>query len=534
MCCDHSQRRCSYDPSVSAPVLATKLFAPTRRPQLVALPRLLERLDTRLDAGHRLTLVSAPAGFGKTTLLGDWLTHLDERQTRTHVAWLSLDDGDNDLTRLLTHLVAALRSVGLDVDDADRDSLRVASVSDELVVLVNDITQASQQAPDEHWVLALDDYHAIEAPDVHEAVTFLLDHVPDHWHLLMATRSDPPLPLARLRTRAHLTEVRAADLRFTPAEAAEFLNQVMGLDLTAADVAALSLRGIPERTEVAGFIDAFTGSNRFVIDYLADEVLARQPPDVRDFLLRTAVLDRLTGPLCDGVTGRADGTRMLADLERDNLFLVPLDTQRSWYRYHHLFADVLEARLLSEHADDVPGLHQRASAWYASHDLVTDAVRHALAAEDFDRAAFLMEEALPQMRRGRQDSVLLAWTRSLPESVVRRRPVLSIMAGWSLLMSGELDAVESRLDDAEAALAAGARDQTMAAAWADSRECGHRRPGAPASRHSRATSPRTIGLAGGCRASHRGPHRRRVGHRATARRRRSPMLPSAPPSRTSR
>ena len=278
----------------------------------------------------------------------------------------------------------------------------------------------------------LDDYHAIDAPEVHEAVTFLLDHLPDHLHLVMATRSDPPLPLARLRSRGQLTEVRAADLRFTPAEAREFLNRVMGLDLTAADVdaleertegwvaglqlAALSLRGIPERGEVAGFIEAFTGSNRFVIDYLADEVLARQPAEVRDFLLRTAVLDRLTGPLCDAVTGArrrrpdAGGPRARQPLPR------PARHQRSWYRYHHLFADVLRARLLAEHPDEVPGLHQRASAWYAAHDLVADAVRHALAAEDFDRAAYLMEEALPELRRARQDSLLLAWVRSLPDA----------------------------------------------------------------------------------------------------------------------
>ena len=260
----------------------------------------------------------------------------------------------------------------------------------------------------------------------------------------------------------------------------------MGLDLTAAEVdaldertegwvaglqlAALSLRGIPERGEVVGFIEAFTGSSRFVIDYLADEVLARQPDEIRDFLLRTAVLDQLTGPLCDAVTGRVGGTRTLEDLERGNLFLVPLDVQRSWYRYHHMFADVLRARLLAEHPDEVPDLHRRASAWYSSHDLVADAVRHALAGEDFDRAAYLMEEALPQMRRARQDGLLMSWVRSLPEYVVRRSPVLSIVSGWSMLMAGDLDAVESRLDDADAALAAGARDQDLAATWADTED----------------------------------------------------------------
>ena len=467
---------------VSSPVLATKLFAPAPRAQLVARPRLVEQLDTTLDASHRLTLVSAPAGFGKTTELSDWLTHLDQRQTQTRVGWLSLDDGDNDVTRLLTHVVAALQGVGLDGDPAVLESLHAASTTSVLTAIVNDVATASEHAPGEHWILVLDDYHVISASDVHEAVTFLLDHLPGQLHLVIATRSDPPLPLARLRSRGQLTEVRAADLRFTTDEAREFLNRVMGLDLTAADVdaldertegwvaglqlAALSLRGIQERAEVAGFIEAFTGSHRFVIDYLADEVLARQPVQVRDFLLHTAVLDLLTGPLCDAVTGGDDGPRMLETLERGNLFLVALDTERSWYRYHHLFADVLRARLLAEHSDQVAGLHERASAWYASHGLVADAVRHALAAEDFDRAGFLMEEALPEMRRARQDSVLLTWSRSLPEDVVRRSPVLSILAGWSMLIAGDLDAVESRLDDAEAALAAGAQDRDLAARWA--------------------------------------------------------------------
>jgi ATP/maltotriose-dependent transcriptional regulator MalT len=468
---------------VSTPVLATKLFAPARRPHLVARPRVAERLDTTLDAGHRLTLVSAPAGFGKTTLLIDWLTDLDQPRRHTRVGWLSLDDGDNDLTRFMAHLVAALQSAELDVDEAVLESLSTASTAAALTPLVNDIARAGEQEPGKQWIVVLDDYHAIGASAVHEAVTFLLDHLPDHLHLVMATRSDPPLPLARLRSRGQLSELRAADLRFTPAEAREFLNQVMGLELTEADVyaledrtegwiaglqlAALSLRGIGDRDEVADFISAFTGSNRFVIDYLADEVLARQPPQVRDFLLRTAILDRLHGPLCDAVTGGTDGTRTLADLERGNLFVVALDAERSWYRYHHLFADVLHARLLAEHPEQVPDLHERASAWFATRGLVADAVRHALAAEDFDRAAYLIEEALPQIRPTRQDGLLLTWVRSLPEPVVRRSPVLCILSSWSLLMSGDLDAAESRLDDAEAALAAGAQDPELAARWAD-------------------------------------------------------------------
>ena len=468
---------------VSTPVLATKLFAPARRPQLVARPRVAERLDTTFDAGHRLTLVSAPAGFGKTTVLSDWLTDLDQRQSNTRVGWLSLDDGDNDLTRFVAHLVAALQRAELDVDAAVLESLSTASAAAALTPLVNDVARAGEQEPGKQWIVVLDDYHVIGASEVHEAVTFLLDHLPDQLHLVMATRSDPPLPLARLRSRGQLSELRAAELRFTPAEAQEFLNRVMGLELTAADVdaledrtegwiaglqlAALSLRGIADRDEVAGFISAFTGSNRFVIDYLADEVLARQPPQVRDFLLRTAILDRLHGPLCDAVTGGTDGTRTLADLERGNLFVVPLDTERSWYRYHHLFADVLHARLLAEHPEQVPDLHERASGWFAARGLVVDAVRHALAAEDFERARYLMEEALPEMRRTRQDGLLLTWMRSLPPPVVRRSPVLSLVSAWSQLMSGDLDAVEPWLDDAEAALAAGSHDQDLAATWAD-------------------------------------------------------------------
>jgi LuxR family maltose regulon positive regulatory protein len=317
-------------------------------------------------------------------------------------------------------------------------------------------------------------------------VTFLLEHAPDQLHLLVATRSDPPLPLSRLRSRGQLTEVRAADLRFTPTEAREFLNEVMGLELTEADVqsledrtegwiaglqlAALSLRGMAERGDVAEFIGAFTGSNRFVLDYLVDEVLARQSAEVRAFLLRTSILDRLTGSLCDAVAGGTGGAQVLEELDRGNLFLVPLDAERSWYRYHHLFGDVLRARLTAERPEQVATLHLAASGWYAAHDLVADAVRHALAAADFDRAAYLMESALPQLRRTRQDDLLLGWTRSLPEPVVRRSPVLNILAGWSLMMAGDLDGMERRLDDAEAALAAGADDPALAATWADTED----------------------------------------------------------------
>ena len=465
-------------------MLATKLFAPARRPQAVARTRLAERLAATLAPDHRLTLVSAPAGFGKTTMLSDWIAALGETDSHAYTAWLSLDTGDNDLTRLLTHLVATLGSADQSLDVAALLAFLPGDATPALTALVNTLASAGVREPDAQWVLVLDDYHVITAPEVHEAMSFLLDHLPDQVHLMLATRADPPLPVARLRSRGQLIEIRGADLRFTPEEAQQFLTQAMGLDLDAADVnaleertegwiaglqlAALSLRAIPAGPKVTDFIEAFTGSNRFVIDYLADEVLTRQPPEVRDFLLRTSVLDRLTGPLCDAVTTHSAGNAMLADLDRANLFVVPLDTERSWYRYHHLFADVLQVRLLIEDPDLVPQLHQRASDWYASQGLVEDAVRHALVAEDFPRATYLIEEALPEVRRTRQDTLLLSWARALPGPVVRRSPVLSVLAGWARMMTGDLDGLESCLDDADKALAAGARDLTST--WAQTED----------------------------------------------------------------
>jgi LuxR family transcriptional regulator, maltose regulon positive regulatory protein len=458
------------------PVLATKLFVPARRPRLVARTRLTGQLDAALDSGHRLTLISAPAGFGKTTLVSDWIDHTTRRRPDTRVAWLSLDEGDNDPTRLLTHLVAALQRLdeGLGAEAlALLGAAHPVPVDTTLTALINDLTTTAG-----HTVLVLDDYHAIEAPAVHDAVTFLLDHLPGQVHLLVASRSDPPLPLARLRTRGELTELRASDLRFTPDEADDFLNQSMGLRLSAGDVnaleirtegwvaglqlAALSLRNVED---ASAFIEAFTGSNRFVLDYLVEEVLGHQPEQVRTFLLHTALLDRLTGSLCDALTGRTDGSRMLEDLERANLFVVPLDDQRRWYRYHHLFADGLRARMLTDEREQVRTLHQAASGWYEQHDLLDDAIGHALAAGDFDRAGLLVELALPGIRRTRQDAALLGWLKALPDEEVRRRPVLSVFYGWMLMVSGDLDAVEERLGDAERELA-GPRSAT----WADTDE----------------------------------------------------------------
>ncbi|HEY3513321.1 MAG TPA: LuxR C-terminal-related transcriptional regulator [Kribbella sp.] len=447
---------------MSTGVIATKLFPPARRSGLVARPWLAERLDSTLDRGHRLTLVSAPAGFGKTTLVGDWVGRQE------WAGWLSLDAGDNALPRFLTHLWAALPGIRVAQPQGD------VPVTAALTALVNDYAEQ----PDCNAVLVLDDYHVIESLDVHEAVAFLLDNLPDQLHLVVSTRADPPFPLPRLRSRGQLTELRVDDLRFAAAEAGAFLNDVMGLRLAPEDVealenrtegwaaglqlAGLTLRGV---SDAAGFIEAFTGSHRFVIDYLADEVLTRQRAEVREFLLRTSVLDRLTGSLCDAVTGQTAGGRVLEELDRANVFLVALDAGRSWYRYHHLFRDVLRARLQAERPEELPRLHRAASEWYTGNGSTAEAVRHALAAGDHERAGRLVEEAVPEVRRTRQDALLLEWIGALPDSVVRRNPVLSVVAAWAAMTAGELDRMERRLDDADAALAAG--DPEL---WADTED----------------------------------------------------------------
>jgi LuxR family maltose regulon positive regulatory protein len=439
-------------------ILGSKLHVPLPRRELVARPRLTTSL--RMDEGSRprLVLVSAPAGFGKTTLLSQWLTATGRE------AWLSLDSEDNDLRRFLVHLVASLRHLEVGTEAAALlNTDRALPTEAILVSLINDLDLLQGST-----VLALDDYHVIEAPEIHEALTFLLDHLPPRATIAITTRADPPLPLARLRSRGELIELRAADLRFTPAEADAFLNQVMGLDLAPPLVAALenrtegwavglqlaavSMRG---QDDAAAFIEAFAGSHRFVLDYLVEEVLRGQPDETRDFLLDTSVLRELSGPLCDALTGRADGQQTLDALERGNLFVVPLDASRQSYRYHHLFADALRARLIQQHPDKLPELHRAASRWHAENGTVADAVTHALAAGDSERAADLVELAISELRRHRQDRTLRGWLQSLPDDVVRRRPLLSAYLAWTRLSEGDLDGVDAWLDHADAALASG-------------------------------------------------------------------------------
>ena len=435
-------------------LLESKYRVPGRRPNAVSRPR----LDERLDGAFRspLTVLSAPAGFGKTTALTEWLATVPPDAPA--VAWLSLDERDNDAWLFWTYVVTAIgRVTGVGGEALGLLGSSPPATQAALAALLNDLGGSERDL-----LLVLDDYHLIDAPDVHGGMAFLLEHQPPQLHVLLATRTDPPLPLARMRARGQLSEIRAVDLRFTVEESAAYLNNAMGLrlgedDVTALDgrtegwiaalqLAALSMQG---RSDVSAFIAGFAGDDRYVVDYLGEEVLARQPPDVRDFLLRTSILARLTGPLCDAVTGRTDGKATLVTLERANLFVVPLDDKRQWYRYHHLFADVLSAHLLDEQPECVAELHARASAWFEADGDVSQAVDHALAGGDSGRAADLMELVMPMMARERREAELARWVRSLPDDVLRKRPVLAVWFAGALALVSDFDTVGRRLSDVE-------------------------------------------------------------------------------------
>jgi LuxR family maltose regulon positive regulatory protein len=451
---------------MTAPILATKLYAPPPRPNVVSRPRLIERLDEGLQ--RKLTLVSAPAGFGKTTLVGEWLS-----SCRRPAAWLSLDDGDNDLARFLTYLVAALRTIAPNLGAAVTAALQSPQpppIEPVLTMLINEVATVG---PDD-IVLVLDDYHVLDAKPVDHALTFLLDHLPPQLHLVIATREDPSLPLARLRARGQLTELRAADLRFTRAEATGFLNEVMGLNLATQDVAALEARtegwiaglqlaavSMQGHDDTSGFVTSFTGSHRFVMDYLVEEVLQQQTEAVQAFLLRTSILDRLCGPLCDAVliAPAGSGQATLEYLERANLFIVPLDNERRWYRYHHLFGDLLRQQLrqslvaaASAEGLDPAELHRRASVWLEDNGLELDALHHATAAHDVERAERLIEGRwMPLHFRGGVAPVL-SWLESLPTTVLDAHPSLWTAFASTLLATGQNGRVEPVIQAAEAAL----------------------------------------------------------------------------------
>jgi LuxR family maltose regulon positive regulatory protein len=440
---------------MGGPVIETKLHVPRRRRGVVARPRLAERLN-RVEESS-LALVSAPAGFGKTTLLTEWLASLPARQWS--VAWLSLDERDNDPALFWTYLVAAVRRAAPELGAGTLAQLQSpqSPLDAVLATLVNELSAVADDV-----VLVLDDYHVIEAREVHDGMAFLVEHLPPQVHLVIAGRADPALPLARLRARGELVELRATDLRFTAEEAAAYLTDAMGLALTAEDVAALEGRtegwiaalqlaalSMQGRDDATGFITNFAGDDRYIVDYLVEEVLQRQSEQVRGFLLQTSVLHRLTGPLCDAVTGTDGGKAMLESLDRANLFLVPLDDRRRWYRYHHLFADVLQVHLHAEQPDAVAGLHRRAGDWYEADGERAEAAHHALAGGDAARAADLVELMLPALQQGRQEATIRRWLAALPEEVLRVRPVLSVGYAAALMVSGQVEGVEAHLRNAE-------------------------------------------------------------------------------------
>ncbi len=449
---------------MAVPILATKLFAPPPRPQLVPRPRLIEQLNKSLLSGHRVTIISAPAGFGKTTLVTEWIANC-----RMLMAWLSLDEGDNDPVRFISYLVAALQTIKAGIGEgllAALQSPQPPQTEAFLTGLLNEISVIAA-----HFLLILDDYHLIDSQSIDQALAFLVEHQPPQMHLVIASREDPPLALARLRARSQLTELRATDLRFTSTEAADFLNRMMGLNLSDGDIAALEARtegwiaglqlaalSMQGQSDPTQFIQSFTGSHRFVLDYLLEEVLERQSGEIQNFLLRTSILKHLCGPLCDAVleTPPGSGQSTLETLERANLFLVPLDNERRWYRYHHLFGELLRQRL--GQPQELSNYHLRASAWYESNDDLVEAFHHAHAAGDFERAARLAEVAWQGMERNFQTAAWLGWVKKLPDAAICSRPKLCLQLGSAFSDAGELESSEAHLQNAERALA-GALDQ---------------------------------------------------------------------------
>lgn len=463
--------------SLPGPLLATKLFLPRARPDLVARPRLLAWLNQASQ--RQLILISAAPGFGKTTVLAQWLGQLSaslhqqngvtDRQSSSlslhpsalkRVAWFSLDENDNDPARFLTYMIAALQTLQPGLGESALWLLQTpkpTAIEIVLAELVNSLSTFSSG----DFGLVLDDYHLITSEAVHKAITFLLDYLPPNMHLIITSRVDPPLPLARLRARGQLAELRAAELRFTPEEVTALLNRSVGLNLSRDEVAALEEQtegwaaglqlaalSIQASSDANSFIRAFSGSHRFVLDYLAEEVLRRQPENVQTFLLQTSILERLSGPLCDAVTGRNDSQQMLEKLEQANLFLVPLDEKRGWFRYHHIFAEFLRTR----NNGDLTGLHRQASQWLEEQGQIDEAIKHALVSIDYERAARLIEQVAQAMLMRGELTTLSRWLDSLPGEIMHLRPKLYIFKAWSQVINGQLSDAEQGLVEAERTL----------------------------------------------------------------------------------
>lgn len=441
--------------SATSSLLTTKLYFPTVRRDLVPRPRLVARLTEGVT--RPLTLIAAPAGFGKTTLVSEWRA---SKAGRTFpLAWLALDDEDNAPTHFLTYVIAALATVKPGFGESILALLKSPQSAPSKLILTNFINEVTLfSAP---FALVLDDYHVISSPAIHEAMAFLLDHLPPPMHIIITTRADPPLPLARWRARHQLVEIRGDDLRFTSVEVATFLSQVMGLNLSSADIAVLETRtegwvaglqmaalSMQGRTDITHFLNSFSGSHRYILDYLLDEVLQQQPPDIQEFLLKTSILNHLADSLCDAVVGRGDSQATLERLEQANLFLIPLDDERRWYRYHHLFAEALRHWLQRLHPEQVSILHRRASEWHEQHGLMTGAIHHALNTPDFERASHLVEQVGQELLMRSETVTLLKWLNVLPEELIRTRPRLCLFHAWTLIINNQVAEAEQRLQEA--------------------------------------------------------------------------------------
>jgi LuxR family maltose regulon positive regulatory protein len=437
-------------------LLSTKLFIPRPRTNLVPRPRLVEYLNAGLD--KELTLISAPAGFGKTTLLSEWIP-----QSPRCVTWLSLDEGDNDSTRFWAYFISSLQGLRSDLgDDALTllQSLPPPPITSILTALINDLAAFTDV-----FAIVLDDYHLVDSEPIHEALAYLIVHSPGNMHLVITTRIDPPLPLARLRARDKLKEIRSNDLRFTVDEVAAFLTRTIGLNLLPHEVAALKARtegwiaglqiaalSMQGHDDISGFIRAFSGSHRHILGYLADEVLNQRPKGTLDFLLHTSILERLCGPLCDAVTGESGGQAILENLHHANLFITPLDDEGRWYRYHHLFAEVLQARLGKNEPGLPPRLHTRASEWFERSGLQTEAVEHSLQGLDWSRAIRLIEANMEGAQLRGEMTTLLRWLGTLPDEAIHARPTLGLDYAWLLVLVDDFVTAEQRLAVAEHAL----------------------------------------------------------------------------------
>ena len=447
-------------------ILQTKLYIPPRRSNLVSRPQLIKQLDQGLQQGNKLALVSAPAGFGKTTLIVDWVHRSQTVSGAPRFAWLSLEAGDNNVMRFLTYLVAALQTIESSLGHGLLAALRSpesVNVEHVLTALLNELGDFPADI-----VLILDDYHVIESLPIDKTVTFLLDHLPPRTQLVIAGRIDPSLPLSRLRARGQLAEIRARDLRFTPEEAAVFLNKVMELDLSAGDIAALekhtegwiaglqlaalSMQGLEQSSDIADFVNRFTGSDRYIQDYLADEVLRQRPRGTTEFLLRTSILSRLSAPLCDAVMGQKGSQAILESLDAANLFIIPLDNERRWYRYHHLFADLLAHRLNQAYPEQLPDLHRRASAWYESVGTVDAAVTHAQAAADNQRVADIIESHWQEIVHRGEAALLKSWLDALGPRYTKKSAPLSMAYCWTYVLTGANDRLPIHLKAVKEAL----------------------------------------------------------------------------------